>query len=372
MTRITKKTIPVSLSGNRSYPIVVGCDLFLDLASFLKEASLGKRLIILTHPNLNALYGAPLATALRDCGFDVSFFDIPEGESSKNMTQVSALLDTLLDLKIERQDTLLALGGGVIGDLTGFVAAIYLRGINFVQVPTTLLAQVDASIGGKTGINHPKGKNLIGAFYQPKTVYCDFSLLHTLPQSELRSGLAEVVKYGIIRNAPLYAFIQDNLTAISELNIDGHEAIWQHLIEESCADKAFVVSEDEREADLRAILNFGHTIGHGIEAECGYGGRLHGECVAVGMIAATHIAVNMGLCDNSVQESLRETLKALGFELKFEGVDAAAVFEAMRLDKKVKAGKLSFVLPTHIGSVVMRDDVPEALVKDAIKLVIGG
>ncbi len=371
MTHIAKRSIPVSLNGNRSYSIVVGSDLFSNLATFLWTNSLGKTLVVFTHPNLKYLYGENLASKLKKSGFNVSFFEIPEGEGSKNLTQVSALLDKLLDLKLERQDTLLALGGGVIGDLTGFVASIYLRGINFVQVPTTLLAQVDASIGGKTGVNHPKGKNLIGAFYQPKTVYCDFSVLKTLPQSELRSGLAEVVKYGVIRNAPLYNFIQENLIAISELKIDGHDAIWQHLISESCADKAVVVSEDERESDLRGILNFGHTIGHGIEAECGYGGRLHGECVAVGMIAATYIAIKMNLCAQSLLESLKETLDALGFDLYFKGVDSDAVFEAMRLDKKVKSGKLRFVLPTRMGAVVIRDNVPDDLVKEAIAVVIG-
>ncbi len=364
------KIIPVSFPYQQGYSIVVGNGLYARFNEFVAPLSLGKSIAIVTHERLRASYVHVVVDQLIASGHSVHVIDVEEGESSKSLTVVSSILDQLVAHKFERNDTVIAFGGGVVGDLSGFAASIYLRGIRFIQVPTTLLSQVDAAIGGKTGVNHPDGKNLIGSFYQPSLVLCDMDSLSSLSSRDLRSGLAEVVKYGAIRNAPLFRFIQSHSEELSQLDVGSHALVWRHLVECSANDKAFVVMADEKESDLRAILNFGHTIGHGIEAACHYGTYTHGECVAIGMIGATYIALAMGLCSKDVYDQINALCKSLGFDVKAKGVSKSVVFDAMRLDKKVKQGVMRFVLPTAIGTVEIRNDVSEALVQEALNHVV--
>lgn len=363
-------SIPVTFSDKPGYSIVVGNGLlgqFLELVSPLR---LGQSIMVVTHPSLKTLYAEPLMQVLASAGYRVTCQCVDEGETSKSLAVVQTILDQLVHHKFERNDTVLALGGGVVGDLTGFAASIYLRGIRFIQVPTTLLAQVDAAIGGKTGVNHPSGKNLIGSFYQPALVACDIDCLTTLSKRDLRSGLAEIIKYGVIRNAPLFDYLVTHMDRINRMDPKADHALWRHLVEESARDKAYVVSADEKESDLRAILNFGHTIGHGIEAACSYGTYTHGECVAIGMIGASFIAREMGLCSPDVYDAVFALCQAAGFDCKAVGVSKSDVFAAMTLDKKVKQGVMRFVLPTRLGVVEIRNDVSESLVKAALDHVI--
>lgn len=368
MMNITK--VSLTFSDKNGYDVVVGRHLYAQLTDLLKPLKLGKSIAVVTHSHLKSLYVDRFVLDLKSAGYQVICITVDEGETSKSLATVSTLLDSLVANKFERNDTVLAFGGGVVGDLSGFVASIYLRGIRFVQVPTTLLSQVDAAIGGKTGVNHPSGKNLIGSFYQPSQVICDLNSLSTLSKRDLRSGLAEVIKYGVIRNKPLFDYLSDHIDALKRLDPVLDVEVWQHLVEESARDKAFVVMADEKESNLRAILNFGHTIGHGIEAACSYGTYTHGECVAIGMIGATFIAREMGICSDSVYRDVLNLCKAAGFELIARNVSKSAVLESMSLDKKVKDGVMRFVLPTQLGHVEIRNDVQSDLVEKALDHVI--
>jgi len=367
---MTPTVISVSFPYQKGYDVVVGNGLYARFNDFLKPLSLGKSIALVTHPRLRDLYAGEIAALLEKNGYRVSVIEVEEGETSKSLDTVSKILDHLVEHKFERNDTVIAFGGGVVGDLSGFAASIYLRGIRFVQVPTTLLSQVDAAIGGKTGVNHPSGKNLIGSFYQPALVLCDMDSLKSLSSRDLRSGLAEVVKYGAIRNLPLFQYIKAHCDALKQMDVVSSLEVWRHLVEESVNDKAEVVMADEKESDLRAILNFGHTIGHGIEAACHYGTYTHGECVAIGMIGASYIAQEMKLCSKDVYEELKSLCQSLGFDVKAKGVSKDTVFKAMSLDKKVKNGVMRFVLPTAIGTVEIRNDVSESLVLAALDHVI--
>ena len=363
------ETIPVELAQN-SYKILVGHDHLSKIGDTVASFDNGKKIAIITHPDLVPLYAETIQASCEAKGYEVSIITVPVGETSKDFHKLYDLVTELLTLKFERRDTLIAVGGGVIGDLTGFLAASYLRGINFVQVPTTLLAQVDASIGGKTGVNHELGKNLIGAFYQPQCVYIDTKTLESLPQREFRSGMAEVIKYGVIRNQKLFDLLEEHLETFKTFDVTNNPELWRTIITESCKDKAYVVSKDEKESNLRAILNFGHTIGHGIEADAKYTGYLHGECVAFGMISAAYIAVQMKMCSQDVLTRLTNLIEAYGFDTVSKGNDVEKILDIMKLDKKVKDGKMRFILPTQIGEVVIRDDLSESLVRSAIKEVV--
>lgn len=363
------ETIPVQLSLN-PYNIVVGHDHLSQIGDVLETFENGKKIAIITHPNLVGLYADRVKTSCEAKGYDVSIITVPVGETSKDFHKLYDLVTELLKRKFERQDTLIAVGGGVVGDLTGFLAASYLRGINFIQVPTTLLAQVDASIGGKTGVNHEMGKNLIGAFYQPKCVYIDTKTLESLPLREFRSGMAEVIKYGVIRNPKLFALLEKHVDTLKSFDVNTRSDLWRTIITESCKDKAYVVAKDEKESNLRAILNFGHTIGHGIEADAKYTGYLHGECVAFGMIAATYIAVQMKMCSQDVLNRITHLISAFGFDTVAKGNNVDKIMDIMTLDKKVKNGKMRFILPKHIGDVVIRDDLSESLVRSAVEEVL--
>ncbi len=329
--------------GERSYDILIGRGLRKRVGELLKAVFDPSRVVVITHPPINSLYGEEVVENFVAQGWTTDIIEVPEGESSKNLGQAEKLYD-------------LALGGGVIGDLVGFVAATYQRGIPFIQMPTTLLSQVDSSVGGKTAVNHPKGKNMIGAFYQPRLVVADLETLKTLPSKEYRAGLAEIVKYGVISDARLFEFLETHYKEI--LNLD-HECL-SHIIETSCAIKAGVVEKDERENHYRMILNFGHTLGHAIESLTDYSRFIHGEAVAMGMVCAAKLSHSMGKCSEEVPKRLEALLKKLGLPVEMPGLDSSAVIESLYHDKKTMDHKIRFILVKEIGSVEIVDHMPEA------------
>jgi 3-dehydroquinate synthase len=335
-----------------SYPIIIKDSLLKDGITTLTSFIAPGKVAIVTNPELALLYGQALESSLKQQGFDVTLATIPAGESHKTLQSIETLISTLLTQKFERNSTIIALGGGVIGDMAGFAASIILRGIKFIQIPTSLLAQVDAAIGGKTGVNTAIGKNLIGTFYQPQAVLIDPTVLHTLPQRELRSGLAEVVKYGVIQHPNLFASLEQNASFLSQCTTQDNLALWTSLIEISCECKAEVVTKDEKEAGLRETLNFGHTIGHGIETAFNYTRYLHGEAIALGMIAAGRLSVSRNLWPQTCQDRLESLLQTLGFDTQADPINPQEIIAPLANDKKVKNGEIRFILPTKIGSTV--------------------
>jgi 3-dehydroquinate synthase len=355
-------SITVPLPDN-PYEIVIA-DRSLDrLGDRLKNLKISKKVLVVSNPEIFELYGNIVVNSLKNAGFDVYSHLIPAGEDYKHLESIAHLYDTALENYLERSSTLVALGGGVIGDMTGFAAATWLRGINFVQVPTTLLAMVDASIGGKTGVNHPKGKNLIGAFYQPKLVYIDPAVLKTLPVREFRAGMAEVIKYGIIWDEKLFLQLEaaeklDNLSDISP-------ELLNSIITRSCQAKVDVVSQDEKEAGLRAILNYGHTIGHAIESLTGYTVVNHGEAVGIGMVAAGKLAVALDLWTQAESDRQDKLIEKTNLPTAIpKGIETAAIIDALKSDKKVKEGVARFVLPSQIGKAKEGYTVPADLIEN--------
>ncbi len=340
--------------GDRSYAIEIGT--YLDRAgALLTGLGLGEKIAVVTNPTVKALYQAPLSESLKAAGFRVLSIEIPDGEQYKTLEWANAIYTALLINGFDRRCGLVALGGGVIGDLTGFAASSYMRGVPFVQVPTTLLAMVDSSVGGKTGVNHPMGKNMIGAFYQPKKVLMDLGTLTSLPREEFLAGMAEVIKYGVIRDAELFTYLEERREAILALD---REAI-EHIVRRSCEIKAEVVSRDEREGGLRAILNLGHTVGHAIETAEKYTLR-HGYAVAIGMVYAARLAARTGLCDPELPKRVEALLAAYGLPTGLASLGrrpaVAELMDAMQVDKKAEGGTVKFVLPTKIGEVVITKD----------------
>ena len=351
------KTISLK-TKQQNHPIHIGENVLSILPELLSSAKAGQKIAIVSNAHIWTLYGETLRATLAETTYTLHPILIPEGESHKTLATVQIILDTLIDKKFERKDVLVAFGGGVIGDIAGFAASIYLRGIPFVQIPTTLLAQVDAAIGGKTGVNHAAGKNLIGAFYQPIGTLVDLSFLDTLSQKDVLCGLAEVVKYGIIGNTGLFKYLETHTDKIATLNIKDHHRLWEYIIRWSCADKVAIVSADEREAGLRETLNFGHTIGHGIESASQYTRYSHGEAVALGMKAAIWLAETGRVLDKKSAKRMLSLLKKLGFKLTLDAsVPPEAILDAMGSDKKIRNGQLRFILPTALGSVVAVDDI---------------
>lgn len=358
------QSITVKLK-ERSYKIEIATGL-LDQAGALARRAVGEkaaRAIIISNPTVNTLYGSRLARSLKAAGFRTHTLIIGEGERYKNLKTAETAYSFLINRRISRSDILVALGGGVVGDIAGFVAATYLRGIRFVQAPTTLLAQIDSSVGGKTGVNHPLGKNLIGAFHQPSLVVIDPETLHTLPPREMRAGLCEAIKYGVIRDRKLFDRISRRMEQLKQF--DMAEVV--NLVAQSCRIKADVVSRDEREGDLRRILNFGHTVGHALEAVTGYRRFLHGEAVGHGMRAASRIAERMSLLDSTEREALDEAITRVGPLPGANTLALSDIISAMHHDKKAEAGRLAFVLPVKIGQVVIRSDVPLQVVRLALR-----
>jgi len=371
----TARTINVDLAG-RAYDIAIGPGL-LDRAGELSRPLLASpRVIVVSDETVAPLYGARLAASLSKSGVTVDIVTVPAGESSKEFANFGRLMNALLDRRPDRRTTLMALGGGVVGDLTGFAASVLLRGVDFIQVPTTLLAQVDSSVGGKTGINTRHGKNLVGAFYQPRLVLADTTVLDSLPRRELLAGYAEVAKYGLIDDPAFWDWCEANSAAL----LAGDAAARTHAIEQSCRSKARIVAADERETtDLRALLNLGHTFGHALEAETGFGpDLLHGEAVGAGMAMAFDLSARLGLCPAADAQRVRRHLGDVGLPVRLRAIggdnrrtwDAGRLIEHMRGDKKAEAGRLTFVLAHGIGRAFVTRDVDEAslrgLLDDAI------
>ena len=336
--------------AEHSYEVIVQDGLLDRIGEFLVPFKLGPQTVVVTNPVVKRHYGARVVHSLRAVGLKPTVLALPDGERTKSLKSVAMVLNALLRRRYERKAWLLALGGGVIGDLAGFAASIYLRGIPFVQVPTTLVAQVDSSIGGKTGVNHLLGKNLIGTFYQPKLVLIDPSALRTLPPREYRAGLAEVIKYGVIADAEFFTFLEQDMDQILKLE----PAALHRIIRTSCAIKAAVVSADEREGDHRRILNFGHTVGHALETLGSYRRYKHGEAVAIGMVVAARLAERLGLADASVATRIRALTERTRLPSDLPPHSASALIRAMRQDKKVQDRRIHFVLPDRIGHVVVR------------------
>ncbi len=341
-----QQTIHVAL-GTRSYDILIRRGLVNDLGTELSRLRRRGKVGVITDRNLAGHYLKPVMRVLKAAGFTVVPIILPPGERTKTLRSIATVMDSLVDARFERSSTLLALGGGVIGDLTGFAAAIYQRGIPFVQVPTSLVAQVDSSVGGKTGVDHPKGKNLIGAFNQPQAVLIDPATLRTLPAREWIAGLAEVIKYGVIADSSFFEYLEQHIDRILKLE---DEAV-AHIVRRSCEIKARVVSEDEREADRRRILNFGHTIGHALESLGGYKGLIHGEAVAVGMVYEADLARHLGYCTQDVVDRLRCLVEAAGLPARLPDVSFHDLWAAMQQDKKVSAGTIYCVVPDSVGTV---------------------
>jgi len=330
--------------GERSYPISIGPALLDDSAALVRHVH-GSKVAIVSNTTVAPLYLERIEASLRDAGKQVTTVILPDGEEFKNWTSLMQIFDALLESKADRKTTLIALGGGVIGDLTGYAAASYMRGVDFIQVPTTLLSQVDSSVGGKTGINHPLGKNMIGAFYQPRAVIADTSTLETLPERELSAGLAEVIKYGAVIDLAFFEWIEANIEKLMARD----KGALAYAIARSCEIKADVVRQDEREGGLRAILNFGHTFGHAIEAGMGYGAWLHGEAVGCGMVMAADLSQRMGLVDAETVQRVRALIAAAGLPVTAPDLGVARWLEAMEVDKKNEGGAIKFILMNPLG-----------------------
>jgi 3-dehydroquinate synthase len=353
--------VKVALAA-RSYAIRIGNGLLPRLGKECALLDQGQRCAIISDSNVAPKYGEAAQAALIGEGFDPVLIRVPAGETAKSLKTVQSCYDQLAAHRLERKSFIVALGGGVVGDVAGFVAATYLRGVAFVQVPTTLLAQVDSSVGGKVGVNLKAGKNLVGAFYQPRLVLCDLGTLTTLPAREFRAGLAEVIKYGIIYDRPLFARLEHDLPKL----IEREPATLETVVARCCEIKAEVVGQDETESGLRAILNFGHTIGHGLEAISHYGKYLHGEAIAIGQVAAAKISAKLlGLPDPEAQR-IENLFRSAGLptKLKLSASQKAKLLAAMRLDKKVSAGEIKFVLAKRIGQVEYGQRVPAAVLEE--------
>ena len=364
-----QSVIPVPLPQN-AYAIAIAVGSLDHIGSWLTGETLAlkpqSKILVVSNPMIFRAYGQRVMDALTQAGFQVSHCVLPAGERYKTPATVQKIYDAALENRLERSSTMVALGGGVIGDMTGFAASTWLRGINVVQVPTTLLAMVDAAIGGKTGVNHPKGKNLIGAFHQPRLVLIDPQVLKTLPMREFRAGLAEVIKYGIIWDAALFEKMAQ-AKRLDQLRYVDDELL-QEILTRSCQAKAHVVSKDEKESGLREILNYGHTIGHAVESLTGYRVINHGEGVAIGMVAAGQIAVEMGLWDQESCDRQLALIEKAGLTTRLpDGIDIEAILTTLQSDKKVQSGKVRFVLPTAIGTAIVTDQVTSNVIQNVLQ-----
>ncbi|MGL5394454.1 MAG: 3-dehydroquinate synthase [Shewanella sp.] len=347
--------------GERSYPIYIGQSLMSD-SETLSRYLLKKRILIVTNETVAPLYLKQVQDTMASFG-EISSVILPDGEQFKDLTHLDSIFTALLQRNYGRDSVLVALGGGVIGDMTGFAAACYQRGIDFIQIPTTLLSQVDSSVGGKTAVNHPLGKNMIGAFYQPQIVIIDTECLQTLPAREFAAGMAEVIKYGIMWDADFFRWLENNVQSLKSLDTQA----LVYAISRCCEIKADVVSQDETEQGVRALLNLGHTFGHAIEAEMGYGNWLHGEAVAAGTVLAAQTAKSLGLIDESIVCRIVQLLQAFDLPIKApESMDFDSFIQHMRRDKKVLGGQIRLVLPTAIGRAEVFSQVSESTLEQVI------
>jgi len=365
-TRASSRALVVPVdTGHQRYDILIGSGL-LDAAETWQGLPRAAMALIVSNTAVAPRYAARLRSALAPHYGSVSVLELPDGEQFKDWPTLNLIFDRLLGDGADRQTVLFALGGGVVGDITGFAAACYMRGVPFVQVPTTLLAQVDSSVGGKTAINHPAGKNMIGAFYQPQRVVCDLDTLRTLPLRELRAGLAEVIKYGPIADAGFLDWIEAHLDDL----LARDAGALGHAVRRSCEIKAWVVGQDERESGLRAILNFGHTFGHAIESGLGYGHWLHGEAVACGMVMAADLSARLDLVPADFAVRLKQLIQRAGLPVRGPALGADRYLELMRVDKKAQGGEIRFVLIEAPGRAVLRA-APDALVRDVLAVHCG-
>ncbi len=348
--------------GDNSYEIVIGAGnlpyLGQELSELAERFGWGRQVMVISNPTVEALYGQQVLTSLAEAGFAPFLALMQDGEQYKTMETAMQLFDQALDQGLDRKSLIVALGGGVVGDMAGFVAATYMRGIPFVQVPTTLLAQVDSSVGGKVAVNHPRGKNIIGAFYQPKLVWADVNVLKTLPPEELKAGLAEVIKYGLIWDGKFFSYLEQRNREILNLN----RADLQEIIKQSCTIKAQVVAVDERETGLRAILNLGHTFGHALESLTNYRKYRHGEAVAIGMSLACQVALEMGLLTKDEVGQVNLLIGSYGLPVEDREVPANDIMQSMYHDKKAESGKIKYVIPEAIGRVRITSEIPESTV----------
>jgi 3-dehydroquinate synthase len=350
--------VPVAL-GDRSYEIVIQPGILSQIGHVLQRAGCAGRVGIVTNPIVHQLYGRVVHRALRQAGFSPFFMIIPDGEQAKSMKWLAKILDALVTQRLERQDFILALGGGVTGDVAGFAASTYLRGIPFVQVPTTLVAQVDSSVGGKTGVNHPQGKNLIGAFYQPRMVVIDPRVLSTLPPRQWIAGLAEVIKYGMIADKVFFDYLEHHVEGLRTQS----DEVMPHIIRRCCEIKADVVAGDERESGRRRILNYGHTVGHALESWGHYRKCIHGEAVGLGMVQEASMAQYLGMCSKDVVERQDDLIKRVGLPSIMPKMKFLDLWHAMQHDKKVVKGDIHCVLPEQIGEVSVVPLVRESIRK---------
>lgn len=358
------ETIQVEL-GTRSYPILIGQDILGELPAMVTATGTAGVIALVTDSTVVPLYAERIETLLRDVGRTVVRCVMPAGESNKRLTQVEAFIGEFLQGGLDRASLVIALGGGVVGDTAGYAAAAFMRGIPFIQIPTTIVAQVDSSVGGKTGVNHALGKNIIGAFHQPEGVLIDMTMLNSLPPRELRAGLAEVIKHGVIADEALFAHMEANVDAILACDLDALVV----PVKRSCEIKAAIVSADETEQGLRANLNYGHTFGHGIEAVTEYKHFLHGEAIALGMCAAGALALELNLVDNAFVERQRDCIAAYGLPVNWNELPVDETLAAMKHDKKVRAGKMKFVVADRMGHVLHRTDVTEDQARSALEAI---
>jgi len=361
MSDLPNRIVPVEL-GRNSYDIHIGYGIMPLLGEHIAASHYSGRGLLVTDSNIGPHYAGQVRDLCRAHGLDVAICTVPAGEPSKCLTQAEELYTKCIEHRLDRRSPIIALGGGVVGDLAGFIAATYMRGVPFIQIPTSLLAQVDSSVGGKVAVNHRLGKNLIGAFYQPRTVIMDLSLLDTLPEREIYTGLGEIIKYGIIYDEPFFRFLEQNREAI----LAREHSVMQPMIARCCEIKAAVVSQDEREAGLRRILNFGHTIGHAIEKETNYERYNHGEAVAIGMVGAADISCQLGLTERAVYDRIVSLIKAMHLPTQAEGCTAEAMLADTLHDKKTIGGQVNWVLVDEIGKVSCHNDVPADVVHQAM------
>jgi 3-dehydroquinate synthase len=352
------RRIPISL-GPRSYEIVIGHGILAELGQALRELELGSKQMIVTSEPVWNLYGKIARDSLEASRFDVSVTLVSDREEAKSFQTLATIFDRLLESEFERSSGIIALGGGVVGDLSGFAAATFMRGLRYVQVPTTLLAQVDSSIGGKTGVNHPRAKNLIGAFHQPCLVWTDTSTLTTLPEKEMRSGLAEIIKYSVIADPALFKLLMESVGSFSSISND----TLIEIVSCCCSIKARIVEEDEKERGARSILNYGHSIGHALETLTGYDGYTHGEAVAIGMMAAAHISLEIGATDLDTVQSQECIIQRAGLPTAIpQSISSIEIIRQLKKDKKRIDERIRWVLPRKLGEVFLTEDVPSDVV----------
>ncbi len=352
--------------GERSYPIFIGSGILGKLGEVLKLYGFGQQTVVVTDTTVQRLYGPILSKSFRGKVRDYEIITVPPGEKSKRISNVEKIITQMLEANYDRNATVLAVGGGVIGDLAGFTASIYKRGVPFIQVPTTLLAQVDASVGGKTGVNHPLGKNMIGTFYQPKIVWIDLDVLKTLPGREILCGLAEIIKYGVIWDADLFGIVENKFEQIFTLEL----SVLEQIVKRCCEIKAEIVAKDEREGGLRMILNFGHTVAHAIEAAKGYKKINHGEAVLLGMVAESKMALDAGYLKRGDFNRIQTLVSKFNLKPRLKNVTKNELFDFMKSDKKALRGNVRFALPKKIGEAFVTDNIERKVIRAGINYLL--